>query len=92
MERHQEQLNQRLIKRVPARSSIFFNIKLLNSLNENGGKDYPVLEKGKPYKVTLKMNLDSNLIEKKELNNIKSNCKEIKIIQEKLFSNTVDLK
>lgn len=84
---------QNLIKVVPAKSSVFFKMKLIDTVNERGGKEYPVLEKGKSYKLTLKMDIDSNLIREKELDNIRSRYKnDITIFQGKLVSNTINVK
>lgn len=93
MEKYRNLSAQNIVKLVPARSSVFFNMKLLDTLNEHGGKEYPFLEKDKSYKITLKMDLDSTLMERQELKNIKIKYKNrAKIFQGKLSSNTVDLK
>lgn len=92
MKRYQKNSRQNLIKIVPAKSSVFFTMKLIDTLTENDIKEYPILEKDKSYKLTLKVDADSNLITKRERYNIRSRYKNISIFQGKLVSNTINLK
>ncbi|WKS95312.1 hypothetical protein [Riemerella columbina] len=43
-----------------------FKLPLIDSADECGEIDYPILEKGKSYKVSVKLRLDSNIIPKKK--------------------------
>lgn len=92
MNKYQKLSSQNLIKLIPKKSTVFFNMKLIDTLNERGAKEYPILEKDKSYKLTLKMDIDSGLIEKKELVYLKNKYKKgIKTFQGKLVSNTINI-
>lgn len=80
--------------KLPAKETINFNIPLIDSIDECGRENYPILEKNKLYKISLKIILDSNLIGEKSLKEISILQKEkkFKIFQGKLQSNTVKFK
>ena len=81
-----------LIKIIPSKSYVILKFLLIDHANRCGSAYFPVIEKDKSYKLTLKMNMDSNLIEKKEFEKIKMKYKNnAKFFQGKLVSNTVDL-
>lgn len=89
MEKEKE-LSQSLIKIVPARSLVSFKISLIDTM----GIESPVLSKGESYKLSFKINNDSNLIGKEALEDISKirNRKNIKMFQGKLESNVISLK
>jgi len=91
MKKYSEASNIRMVKIVPAGKSIIFSMKLIDTLNEAGGKEYPVLANNKSYTLTLQINMDSSSVERKELEAIRRTYNG-RIFQGKLLSNEINLK
>lgn len=79
---------------IPAKKSVNFSTLLIDSIDECGRKNYPILETKTSYKVSIKINIDSNLISKKEKNKINRirREKKVKLFQGQINSNSIILK
>ena len=67
-----------IIVKLTAKNSLKFKVPLIDSIDECGRENYPILEKGKSYEAKLIVHSDSSLISKKEMekiNEIKKNKK-----------------
>ncbi len=82
-----------ILLKLPAKESIDFKIPLIDSIDECGRKNYPILEKGRSYKGFLRINIDSSLIKESKLGDIEKFRKKMKfkLFQGELKSNTVNL-
>ncbi len=76
-----------IIVKLPAKKSIKFNIPLIDSVDECGRENYPILEKGNLYKAKFIVNSDSSLISPEGMNKIKKIRKKDKL---KLFQGTIE--
>jgi len=93
MEKYSTLAKKRIHKVISPQSSVIFTLPFIDSTNIKGGKTYPILDDKKRYHLKIKMDIDTNLIGKKELENIKYNYKNnIKFFHGKLASKTVKLK
>lgn len=93
MEKYSKLATKRILRVVSPQSSIVFTVRFIDSTNIRGGKTYPILENNKRYDLRIKMDIDTNLINKKELENIRFKYKNrINFFQGKLASEPVNLK
>lgn len=79
---------------VPAKSSFILKSKLIDSVDDCGRENYPILQNKISYKTSLKLKLDSSLISKRvmeKINKIKKE-KNVKLFQGQIESNSVVLK
>lgn len=93
MEKYSKLATKRILRVVSPQSSIVFTVPFIDSTNIRGGKTYPILENNKRYDLRIKMDIDTNLINKNELENIRLRYKnKIKFFQGNLVSKPVNLK
>ncbi|MDY3376626.1 hypothetical protein [Riemerella anatipestifer] len=76
---------------IPAKSNFVLKRKLIDSIDDCGIKNYPILKKNMLFKTSLKLNSDSSLISKKVMKKINKIRKEkkVKLFQGQINSNTV---
>lgn len=75
MEKYSTLAKKRIHRAISPQSSVIFTLPFIDSTNIKGGKTYLILEDKKRYHLKIKMYIDTNLIDKKELENIKFNYK-----------------
>ncbi|MBO6186635.1 MAG: hypothetical protein J6O88_18420 [Chryseobacterium sp.] len=93
LEKYSKLSTKRVFRVVSPQSSIIFTVPFIDSMNIGGGKTYPILEYNKRYHLKIKMDIDTHLIDKKELENIRFKYKSnIKFFHGKLVSKTVKVK
>lgn len=91
---NEKDFNDDLLLLVPSKETVTLKIAVIDSIDEYGAKNYPILENKISYKTSLKLKLDSNLISKKVMEKINSMRKEkkVKLFQGQINSNTILLK
>lgn len=83
-----------LLLLVPSKETVTLKIAVIDSIDDYGAKNYPILENKTSYKTSLKLKLDSSLISKKVMEKINRMRKEkkVKLFQGQINSNTILLK
>lgn len=83
-----------LLLLVPPKETVTLKIAVIDSIDEYGAKNYPILENKTSYKTSLKLKLDSSLISKRVMEKINRMRKEknVKLFQGQINSNTILLR
>lgn len=78
---------------LPSKEKVTFKANVIDSIDEFGGSDYPILEKNTSYKAILNLKLDSSVIRGGAMEKINKIIKEknAKLFQGRIISNTVKL-